>query len=71
MQLIGSLSCPTDAGPAACQHDKAAMQRPGVGTIGFEVFTIDKTSTPSSSTQSPPSSSTTPVSPSPTTASSP
>lgn len=77
MQLIGSLSCPPDINSAACQRDKADMLRPGIGTIGFEVFTIDKTSTPtspgspSSPTQSPPSSSTTPVSPSPAVASSP
>lgn len=77
MQLIGSLSCPPDISSAGCQRDKAAMLRPGIGTIGFEVFTIDKTSTPSSPgspsspTESPPSSSTTPASPSPTTLSSP
>jgi len=56
LQLTSSLSCPSNISSAACQHDKAAMQRPGIGTISFEVFTIDKTSTPSSPPGSPSSS---------------
>jgi hypothetical protein len=52
LELTGSLSCPSNISSAACQHDKAAMQRPGIGTISFEVFTVDTTSTPSSPTGS-------------------
>jgi hypothetical protein len=67
LELVGYLSCPPNISSAACHHDAAAMQRPGIGTVSFEVFTIDKTSTPSSSApESPPSSSATPVSSSPT-----
>jgi hypothetical protein len=69
--LTGSLSCPSNISFAACQHDKAAMQRPGIGTISFEVFTIDKTSTPSSPPESPSSSSESPSSSSATPGSSP
>jgi len=64
LQLFGSLSCPSNTSSAACQHDKEAMLRPGIGTISFEVFTIDKTSTPSSPTEGPSSPSGGPTSPS-------
>ena len=57
MNLAGRLRCPPDVSSAACQRDAAAMQRPGIGTISFDVGTIDKTSSPPSSPpQSPPSS---------------
>jgi hypothetical protein len=78
MELGGYLRCQPNISFAECQHDVAAMQRPGIGTVSFEVSTVDKTSAPSSlpespslPPESPPPSSATPVSSPPTGPSSP
>jgi len=71
LQLTGSVSCPPDISSAACQRDKETMPRPGIGTIDFEVFTIDKTSTPTSPPESPSSPAESPSSSSATSGSSP
>ena len=60
-ELIGYLKCPSNINFAACQRDKVAMGRPGIGTVRFDVPTSHPTSPPTSSssestTTSPPES---------------
>lgn len=73
LELIGYLKCPSNINFAACQRDSVGMGRPGIGTVHFDVPTVDKTSSPSSSPSESLSSSptTTTGSPPPTTPSSP
>jgi hypothetical protein len=62
LQLSGHLRCPSKVSPTACQHDASSMQRPGIGTVRFNVQVIDTTSSPAS--PPPGSSSSSPGSPS-------
>lgn len=58
-ELIGYLKCPSNINFAACQRDKVAMGRPGIGTVRFDVPTVDNTPTPTSPPTSSSSESTT------------
>jgi hypothetical protein len=49
LELIGYLKCPSNINFTACQRDATAMGRPGIGTVRFNVLTVDKSPTPSSS----------------------
>lgn len=53
-ELFGYLKCPSNINFAACQRDIVAMGRPGIGTVKFDVPTVDNTTTPAT----PPTSST-------------
>ena len=48
LELIGRISCRSSVSSAACQRDAVAMQRPGIGTVTFDVYVIDNTPPPSS-----------------------
>jgi hypothetical protein len=65
-ELFGYLKCPSNINFAACQRDIVAMERPGKGTVKFDVPTVDNTPTPTAPSTSSSSESTTsspPVSP--------
>jgi hypothetical protein len=47
-ELIGYLKCPSNINFATCQRDGVAMGRPGIGTVRFDVLTVDKTPPPTS-----------------------
>ena len=64
-ELFGYLKCPSNINFAACQRDIVAMGRPGIGTVSFDVPTVDNTTPPAtppisstsgSTTSSPPES---------------
>ncbi len=57
MELVGHLSCQPDIGSAACQRDAVAIQRPGIGTVTFQLLVIDNTPPPTSPPPESPSSS--------------
>lgn len=59
LELIGYLKCPSNINFAACQRDAVAMGRPGIGTVRFDVPTVDKTPPPTSPPTSSSSGSTT------------
>jgi hypothetical protein len=59
LELMGYLTCPSNINLAACHRDAVAMGRPGIGTVRFDVPTVDNTPTPTSPPTSSSSESTT------------